>query len=133
LKKTLSGPCRASRAAGAGDAAVRNLPRGRRLSSRAEAAYSRLLSSFHDLNELSGQLHHRAGPRLRRAGERADWRAHRVRTVLQYVFEKHFEFAFESLRRKTLELATKQLFKNPRDLSPVRPQLHAAIGLGDAR
>ena len=41
----------------------------------------------------------------------ADWRAHRVRNVLQYVFEKHFEFAFEKLRRKTLELATKQLHK----------------------
>jgi endonuclease-3 len=47
----------------------------------------------------------------------ADWRAHRVRNSLQYVFEKHFEFAFEGLRRKTLELATKQLFKI-RDLSP---------------
>jgi endonuclease-3 len=83
---------------------------------QAEAAYSRLLSSFHDLNELRvssiTELAH-----VFDGLASADWRAHRVRTVLQYVFEKHFEFAFESLRRKTLELATKQLFKI-RDLSP---------------
>jgi endonuclease-3 len=83
---------------------------------QAEAAYNRLLTAFHDLNEL----------RVSSITElalvfdglpNADWRAHRVRNVLQYVFEKHFEFAFESLRRKTLELATKQLSKI-RDLSP---------------
>jgi endonuclease III len=82
----------------------------------AEVAYGRLLTAFHDLNEL----------RVSSITElavvfdglpNADWRAHRVRNVLQHVFEKHFEFAFESLRRKTLELATKQLFKI-RDLSP---------------
>jgi hypothetical protein len=83
---------------------------------QAEAAFARLLSAFHDLNEL----------RVSSITElalvfdglpSADWRAHRVRNVLQYVFEKSFEFAFESLRRKTLELATKQLSKI-RDLSP---------------
>jgi hypothetical protein len=83
---------------------------------QADAAYQKLLNAFHDLNELrvssitelstvfDGMLS-------------ADWRAHRVRNVLHYVFEKNFEFAFESLRRKTVELATKQLFKI-RDLSP---------------
>ncbi len=83
---------------------------------QADAAFEKLLHAFHDLNELrvssitelstvfDGMLS-------------ADWRAHRVRNVLHYVFEKNFEFAFEGLRRKTLELATKQLFKI-RDLSP---------------
>ncbi len=83
---------------------------------QAEAAYSRLLNAFHDLNELRVS----SITELAQVFDglpNADWRAHRVRTVLQYVFEKHFEFAFESLRRKTLELATKQLFKI-RDLSP---------------
>ena len=83
---------------------------------QADAAFEKLLHAFHDLNELrvssitelstifDGMLS-------------ADWRAHRVRNILQYVFEKHFEFALEGLRRKTLELATKQLSKI-RDLSP---------------
>lgn len=84
--------------------------------------------AFHDLNEL----------RVSSITElavvfdglvSADWRAHRVRNVLQYVFEKHFEFAFESLHRKTLELATKQLHKI-RDLSSFDRNytLQAALG-----
>ena len=83
---------------------------------QAEEAYRGLLSAFHDLNEL----HVSSITELSQVFgvlPSADWRAHRVRQVLQYVFEKHFEFAFEGLRRKTLELATKQLFKI-RDLSP---------------
>jgi len=82
---------------------------------QAETAYSRLLTAFHDLNELRVS----SITELAQVFDglpNADWRAHRVRNVLQYVFEKHFEFAFESLRRKTLELATKQLSKI-RDLS----------------
>ena len=83
---------------------------------QAEEAYRGLSSAFHDLNELRvssiTELSQVFG-----VLPSADWRAHRVRQVLQYVFEKHFEFAFEGLRRKTLELATKQLFKI-RDLSP---------------
>jgi endonuclease-3 len=83
----------------------------------ADGAYERLWSAFHDLNELrvssiTELVHH-----VFEGMPDADWRAHRVRNILQYVFEKHFEFAFEGLRRKTLELATKQLFKI-RDLSP---------------
>jgi len=86
-------------------------------SAQADAAYERLWSAFHDLNELrvssiTELVHH-----VFEGMPDPDWRAHRVRNILQYVFEKHFEFAFEGLRRKTLELATKQLFKI-RDLSP---------------
>lgn len=39
----------------------------------------------------------------------AEWRGFRLRAVLQFVFEKSFTFEFESLRKKTLELAVKQL------------------------
>ena len=41
----------------------------------------------------------------------ADWRGYRLRAVLQFVFEKSFTFEFESLRKKTMELAVKQLAK----------------------
>ncbi len=95
---------------------------------RAEAAYQGLYAAFHDLNEL----------RVSSISELAkvfedfpdpDWRAHRIRNVLQHVFEKHFVFEFESLRRKTLELAGKQLLRI-QDLSPfVRNYtLQAALG-----
>src|SRR5580658_4354642 len=83
---------------------------------QADAAFEKLLHAFHDLNELRVS----SITELSTVFEgmlSADWRAHRVRNVLHYVFEKNFEFAFEGLRRKTLELATKQLSKI-RDLSP---------------
>jgi endonuclease III len=83
---------------------------------QAEKAFARLFSSFHDLNELRVSSISELGQVFEGSVD-IDWRAHRVRNVLQYVFEKHFEFAFESLRRKTLELATKQLLKI-RDLTP---------------
>ena len=41
----------------------------------------------------------------------SEWRGYRLRNVLQFVFEKSFTFEFESLRKKTLELAIKQLAK----------------------
>jgi hypothetical protein len=95
---------------------------------QAEVAFEKLLHAFHDLNELrvssitelssifDGMLS-------------ADWRAHRVRNVLHYVFEKNFEFEFETLRRKTLELAAKQLLKI-RDLSPFDRNYTLQIALG---
>jgi endonuclease-3 len=95
---------------------------------QAQENYDQLLAAFHDLNEIrvssiSELMQAFDGP------SDAHWRAHRIRGVLQYVFEKHFEFAFEALRRKTLELAAKQLGKI-RDLSPfVRNYtLNASLG-----
>jgi hypothetical protein len=84
---------------------------------QADVAYERLWSAFHDLNELRVSSISELVTHVFSDMPDPDWRAHRVRNILQYVFEKHFEFAFEGLRRKTLELATKQLFKI-RDLSP---------------
>jgi hypothetical protein len=86
-------------------------------SAQADVAYERMWSAFHDLNELRVSSITELVTHVFVGMPDPDWRAHRVRNILQYVFEKHFEFAFEGLRRKTLELATKQLFKI-RDLSP---------------
>jgi endonuclease-3 len=77
---------------------------------QADAASEMLHKSFHDFNEI----------RVSTFGELTacfegmsdpDARAARVRAILQYVFEINFDFDFESLRRKTLELAEKQLQK----------------------
>jgi hypothetical protein len=86
-------------------------------SAQADTAYERLWSAFHDLNELRVSSITELATHVFEGMPDPDWRAHRIRNILQYVFEKHFEFALEGLRRKTLELATKQLFKI-RDLSP---------------
>lgn len=76
----------------------------------AEQAIERMGREFPDLNEIrvsSISEIERAFVGL----PRAEWRAFHVRCVLQYVFEKSFAFEFESLRKKTLELAQKQLAK----------------------
>ena len=76
----------------------------------AERAYALLGTEFPDLNEIrvSSILEiERAFAGL----PRSEWRAFHVRSVLQYVFEKSFAFEFEGLRKKTLELAQKQLTK----------------------
>lgn len=94
----------------------------------ADAAYKRLLASFHDLNEirvssvdeLEVVFNGMSAP---------DWRASRIRGILSYVFEANYSFEYEGLKRKTLELATKQLSKI-KELTPfVRDYtLHAALG-----
>ncbi|MBS0202242.1 MAG: hypothetical protein JSS49_05025 [Planctomycetes bacterium] len=76
----------------------------------AELAFEKLSRDFPDLNEIRVS----SISEIERAFEglpRAEWRAFHVRSVLQYVFEKSFAFEFESLRKKTLELAQKQLAK----------------------
>lgn len=76
----------------------------------AELAFERLGKEFPDLNEIRVS----SISEIERAFlglPRAEWRAFHVRSVLQYVFEKSFAFEFESLRKKTLELAQKQLAK----------------------
>lgn len=76
----------------------------------AELAFERLGKEFPDLNEIRVS----SISEIERAFHglpRAEWRAFHVRSVLQYVFEKSFAFEFESLRKKTLELAQKQLAK----------------------
>lgn len=76
----------------------------------ADAAYERLHAAFHDLNEIRVS----AISELSRAMEPLpdpDVRAWRIRSTLHFVFEKNFAFEFESLKKKTLDLAIKQLGK----------------------
>ncbi len=82
----------------------------------ADESFRRLFAEFPDLNEV----------RVSTVGEierafdgqaAAEWRAFRVISVLKFVFDKSYAFEFESLRKKTLDLATKQLAKI-KDLSP---------------
>lgn len=88
-----------------------------------QQAFDALHSEFHDLNEirvssiseLARVFKHQSEPELR---------AHRIRTILQYVFEDHFEFDLEFIRKKTQDQAVKKLGQI-RDLSPfVRNYVH---------
>lgn len=94
----------------------------------ADRAYKILHEEFHDLNEirvstvseLRVAFQHQADP---------DVRSHRVRTILQYVFEDQFEFDLEAIRKKTQEQAAKKLGKI-RDLSPFVRNYVQQIALG---
>ena len=83
---------------------------------QAGAVYARLLNAFHDLNEVRVSSISELLPLFVDLSD-PEWRAARVKCALQYVFETNYAFDFESLRRKTADLATKQLSKIP-SLSP---------------
>jgi len=78
--------------------------------------YDRLIESFHDLNEirvssiseLEAVFHDTCAP---------EWRALRVRAMLQHIFESRWEFNFELIRRKTFDQAN-QLLGRIKELSP---------------
>jgi endonuclease-3 len=83
---------------------------------QAQAAYARLHEDFFDLNEIRVS----AISELARAfagHPDAEARALRVRSLLQHVFEKNYDFEFEGIRRKTLEQAVRQL-NQVNDLTP---------------
>jgi endonuclease III len=86
---------------------------------QAGAVYARLLNAFHDLNEVRVSSISELHPLFVDLSD-PEWRAARVKSALQYVFETNYAFDFESLRRKTAELATKQLTKIPSLSSFVR-------------
>ncbi|GIX05117.1 MAG: hypothetical protein KatS3mg114_0986 [Planctomycetaceae bacterium] len=78
--------------------------------STAEAAYQRISQLFPDLNEARVSTISELEPIF--AGiEDPDLRAFRLRAVLQYVFDKHYTFELESLRKKTFDIASRQLSK----------------------
>jgi endonuclease-3 len=83
---------------------------------QAETVYARLLNAFHDLNEVRVSSISELQPTFADLSD-PEWRAARVKGALQFVFETNYAFDFESLRRKTAELALKQLTKIP-SLSP---------------
>ena len=74
----------------------------------ADAAYARLISAFHDLNEIRvstiSEIEHELASLTH-----AEWRALRIRDVLQTIFESQYRFDLEHLKRKTQEAAVKEL------------------------
>ena len=86
---------------------------------KADQAYETMLSGFFDLNEIRVSSISEVEQTLSVAGNE-EWRALRVRSALQFVFEKYYEFQFEAIRRKTLELAIKNLAKIPNQTNFVR-------------
>ncbi len=94
----------------------------------AEAAQERIDAAFHDYNEMRVSSISELNSVFEGMDD-PDLRSLRVRHVLHYVFEENYEFEFEGLRRKTLELATKQLGKI-RDLSPFVKNFTLQVALG---
>ncbi len=94
----------------------------------AQVAYEQLRAAFTDLNEARvssvtelqealGSLHN------------SEWKAYRYKGVLQHVFDKNYTFEFEGLKKRTLELAQKQLVKIKSATPFVRTYtLHAVLG-----
>ncbi len=76
--------------------------------SQADEASSRMDDLFHDLNEIRVSSIAEIEPVFKGMHE-PEWKSLRIREILQVVFEKYFAFDFEILRRKTLDLAGKQL------------------------
>lgn len=76
----------------------------------AEAALANLIGGFHDLNEIRvSSITELEG--LLAGVPQADWKALRIREALQFTFEKYYNFDLEPLRRKTMDIAEKQLAK----------------------
>ncbi|HID21814.1 MAG TPA: hypothetical protein EYP14_05365, partial [Planctomycetaceae bacterium] len=67
---------------------------------QAEAAYERYFSDFFDLNELRVSSISELEP-IFDGMPRPEWKALRVRTLLNEIFERHYAFECELLRRKT--------------------------------
>ncbi|MCA9020904.1 MAG: hypothetical protein KDA74_12220 [Planctomycetaceae bacterium] len=74
----------------------------------ADKVFDALLDGFHDLNEIRVSTISELEAVFDDVDD-AEWRAYRIRTVLQFVFDKEFCFDLEMLRKKTLEQAQKQL------------------------
>ncbi|QDU11651.1 hypothetical protein [Gimesia aquarii] len=76
--------------------------------SQADEMFDSLLEGFHDLNEIRVSTISELEA-VFSSDIDAEWKAYRIRSVLQYVFDKEFCFDLELLRKKTLEQAQKQL------------------------
>ncbi len=76
----------------------------------AQAAFDRLRNEFFDWNEVRVSTISELEPTF--AGlQQAEWRALRVRFLLLYVFDHQYSFDFDGLKKKTIDLAHKQLTK----------------------
>ncbi|MEX1229301.1 MAG: hypothetical protein WEB58_03620 [Planctomycetaceae bacterium] len=76
----------------------------------AQASLKQMETDFHDLNEIRVSSIAELVVSLQNQAD-AEHRAHEIRNILQYVFEKMFSFEFESFRKKNVEQATKILNK----------------------
>ncbi|WP_437201606.1 hypothetical protein [Planctomicrobium sp. SH664] len=85
----------------------------------AEAAFSKMLDSFFDLNEIRVSSVSEIEESLGEL-EDADWKATRIREALQHTFEKFYAFDLEPLRRKTQDVALKELSEIPHQTSFAR-------------
>ncbi|TWT58599.1 hypothetical protein KOR42_19810 [Thalassoglobus neptunius] len=94
----------------------------------ADQAYSNLLDTFFDLNEVRVSSVAEIVEALGDVHE-ADWKALRVRETLQDVFEKNFAFDLEILKRKTQEVANKELSEIPH-ISPFMRDFTVQHALG---
>lgn len=74
----------------------------------AEVAFAKLLDSFHDLNEIRVSTVAEIERPLDTLPQ-PEFRAMRIREALQHVFEKHFAFDLDSLKKKNLDGATSDL------------------------
>lgn len=75
---------------------------------QADEVFDSLLEGFHDLNEIRVSTISELESVFSVVGD-AEWRAYRIRSVLQFVFDKEYCFDLEMMRKKTLEQAQKQL------------------------
>jgi endonuclease-3 len=76
----------------------------------AQAAFNRLTGDFFDWNEVRVSTISELEPVFDGLPEPA-LRGHRVRGILHYVFDHQYSYDFDAIRRKTMELAQKQLAK----------------------
>lgn len=76
----------------------------------ADEAYERLMSAFHDLNEIRVSSVTEIEEALNPLAD-AGWRALRIREILQHTFEKYYKFDLEELKRKPVEQVEKHLSK----------------------
>lgn len=76
----------------------------------AEAVFARLTGDFYDWNEVRVSTIAELEPVFDGVPNPA-LRAHRIRGILHYVFDHQYSYDFDAIRRKTMELAQKQLSK----------------------
>lgn len=76
----------------------------------AEKVFGRLTGDFIDWNEVRVSTISELEPVFDGIPDPA-LRAHRIRGILHYVFDHQYSYDFDAIRRKTMELAQKQLSK----------------------
>ncbi len=76
----------------------------------ADAAYSKLVSSYHDWNEIRVTTISELES-VFTGIENGEWRAMRIRHLLYYIFDHQYSYDFDGIKKKSQELIHKQLTK----------------------